>query len=104
MKIGNPIETPVVGGTGAATPRPGVGESSGSAKPAAAAEPGNESATVKLSSTATSLLAATPEFDAEKVAAIRQAIADGTYRIDPEAIADKLIANARELLNRPGPV
>jgi negative regulator of flagellin synthesis FlgM len=58
---------------------------------------------VKLSSTATSLLAAAaaaaPEFDAAKVEKMKQAIADGSFKVDPEAIADKLIANATELLN-----
>lgn len=102
MKIGNPIETPAVtGGSGAAAPRPGVGETGGGTKPAApAGDSGNESATVKLSSTAASLMSGTPEFDVEKVDAIRQSIADGSFKIDPEAIADKLIANARELLDR----
>lgn len=103
MKIGNPIDMPAVtGGSGAAAPRPGVGEAGGPGKPAAPASEGGESATVKLSSTAASLMSGTAEFDAEKVAAIRQAIADGTYKIDAEAIADKLIANARELLDRGG--
>lgn len=77
----------------------------GEARPAAAgtatkASTPSESATVKLSSTAASLMASTPEFDAEKVAAIRQAIADGTFKPNAEAIADKLIANAQELLQR----
>jgi negative regulator of flagellin synthesis FlgM len=56
---------------------------------------------VKLSSTAASLLAdaAAPEFDAAKVEKMKQAIADGSFKVDPEAIADKLIANAAELLN-----
>jgi negative regulator of flagellin synthesis FlgM len=55
---------------------------------------------VRLSSAATGLLAAgaTPEFDAAKVERVRQAISDGTYRIDAEAIADKLIANAQDVL------
>ena len=103
MKIGNPIDMPAVtGGSGAAAPRPGVGEAGGTGKPAATAGATGESATVKLSSTAASLMSGTPEFDVEKVNAIRQAIADGTYKIDAEAIADKLIANARELLDRGG--
>jgi negative regulator of flagellin synthesis FlgM len=39
-------------------------------------------------------------FDAEKVARIAQAIKDGKFQINPEAIADKLIANAQELLGK----
>ena len=92
----------VNGGSGAAAPRPGVGESGGAARPATAGASGNESATVQLSSTAASLMAGTPDVDLDKVNAIRQSIADGSFKIDAEAIADKLIANARELLDRSG--
>ena len=38
------------------------------------------------------------EFDAEKVASIKDAIAAGKFQINPEAIADSLIAVSRELL------
>jgi len=37
-------------------------------------------------------------FDADKVAAIKAAIAAGEFKIKPEAIADSLIASTRELL------
>jgi negative regulator of flagellin synthesis FlgM len=39
-------------------------------------------------------------FDAAKVDRIRQSISDGTYKINAEAIADKLIANAQEVLGK----
>ena len=38
------------------------------------------------------------DFDAAKVARIAQAIRDGKFEIDAEAIADKLIGNTKELL------
>jgi len=38
--------------------------------------------------------------DEKKVAAVKSAIEDGTYRVNAEAIADKLLANAQEMLNR----
>lgn len=37
-------------------------------------------------------------FDAEKVKRISDAIRDGKFEVNAEAIADKLIANAHELL------
>ena len=42
-------------------------------------------------------------FDAAKVEAIKQAISDGKFTINPEAIADKLIASTRELLAQQKP-
>lgn len=38
------------------------------------------------------------EFDAQKVDAIKQAIRDGQFTVNPGAIADRLIADAREML------
>ena len=38
--------------------------------------------------------------DMEKVNAMRLAIEKGTYAVNAEAIADKLLANAQEMLNR----
>ncbi len=37
-------------------------------------------------------------FDAEKVQRMAQAIKNGSFEVNPDAIADKLIANAREQL------
>ena len=61
---------------------------------------GADASTVQLSSAAAGLRAeaSTPEFDAAKVERIRAQIAAGTYVVNPEAIADKLIANAQEVL------
>ena len=58
------------------------------------------SAKVELSSTAAGLMksAAPAEFDAAKVDRISKSIADGSYKVNAEAIADKLIANAQEVL------
>lgn len=38
------------------------------------------------------------DIDTDKVAAIRAAIASGQIKIDPEKIADGIIASARDLL------
>ena len=68
---------------------------------AASGVPSSEpSAKVQLS-TAASLAGvsqADPAFDAAKVDRIAQAIRDGKFQINAEAIADKLIVNAAELL------
>ena len=40
------------------------------------------------------------DVDMQKVDSIRSAIQEGTYQVNPEAIADKMLANAQELLNR----
>ena len=44
-----------------------------------------------------------PSFDSAKVDRIAQAIRNGSFTIDPGAIADKLLSNAQELLGRSKP-
>ena len=103
MKIGHhadkPLPAPAVG-------TPAAPADSGKAAPghATAAASVDASATVALSSTASTLLTAgtASEFDADKVARIAAAIADGSFKVNHEAIADKLIANAKELLGKVG--
>ncbi|KAB0581089.1 flagellar biosynthesis anti-sigma factor FlgM [Ideonella dechloratans] len=76
----------------------------GSAKKASTTSQSNssDSATVALSSAASQLRdsgALDGTFDAEKVARIAQAIKDGKFQVNADKIADKMIANAQELLN-----
>ena len=75
---------------------------SSSTAPAPAAAGAEPAALVELSATAAALSSADPEgsFDSAKVDRIRQSIGDGTYKVNPAAIADKLIANAQDLLGR----
>jgi negative regulator of flagellin synthesis FlgM len=40
------------------------------------------------------------EVDLDKVAAVRQSIEQQSYVVSPETIADRLLANAREMLSR----
>lgn len=60
-------------------------------------------APVSLSNAARSLEASSRnqgDFDADKVKAMRAAIQNGTFKINAGAIADKLLANAQEVLVR----
>jgi negative regulator of flagellin synthesis FlgM len=103
MKIGNPADKPVPAvppGTQALAAE--AAAKSGASAAGVAGGALDPSATVALSSTASTLLLgdSSPEFDAGKVARISQAIADGSFTINPEVIADKLIANAQELLGK----
>lgn len=60
------------------------------------------SAKVSLSSAASGLSTSGTEgsFDSAKVERIKKAIEDGSYQVNADAIADKLIANAKEVLSR----
>ena len=74
------------------------------AKPASQGGKAPAQDNVTLSSTSTQIQALETSiseasgFDTAKVAAIKQAISEGKFTINPEAIADKLIASTRELL------
>lgn len=100
MKIGHTAEQPAP-----TAPAHASAPTNGSAAGSAIAAQADPSATIELSTSAATLLkgASTPEFDAEKVARISKSIDDGTFKINPEAIADKLISNAQELLTQVKP-
>lgn len=59
------------------------------------------SAEVHLSATAAQLATAEkePPLASGRIAEIKQAIAEGRFKINADAIADSLIASAQELLN-----
>lgn len=103
MKIGHPADkpspvAPAAAGTAANVAKAAPGSLVSTPVPVSA----DPSAKVELSSTAASLLSggSSAEFDADKVARITEAIAGGTYKVNADAIADKLIANAQELLTK----
>jgi negative regulator of flagellin synthesis FlgM len=97
MKIGPPVDKPVHA--------PGTPERKTTAETSSpGAAPADASAKVLLSDAVTNLLAGkeplSAEFDKAKVERIAQAIADGKFTVNPAAVADKLIANANELLGK----
>ena len=98
MKVGNPDGKGPLTSVGPVRPRPGD-----AAKAEGKTLGSDPSATVELSEAAAKLMAeggAASQFDAAKVARLAQSIGDGTYKVNAEVIADKLIANAQELLGK----
>jgi negative regulator of flagellin synthesis FlgM len=106
MKIGNSSEVAAasvaVEKSGTASQKRSQGTNS-TVRPAADTSSAPESSTqLDLSSTATQLLqgagAQSDTFDAAKVARITQAISEGKFSVNADAIADKLLSNAQEVL------
>ena len=84
-------------------PTSGKGAKGGTAKPAAATE---STAPVSLSNLSARLHAlesssgTAGDFDATKVENIKQAIRDGKFEVNSDAVADKLISSVRELFGK----
>ncbi|WP_298927240.1 flagellar biosynthesis anti-sigma factor FlgM [uncultured Ramlibacter sp.] len=97
MKIGSKPDTPLVSSDIAA--RANVRSSTTSAIPAVAGIAAIDQATVSAAGTAISQQAGSADFDSAKVDSIRQAIREGRFSVNPEAIADRLIADAAALLS-----
>jgi negative regulator of flagellin synthesis FlgM len=93
MKIG-PIEPKAAPAAGPVTERKGGVAGS---PPASDTEP---SARVQLSASSVASEGDEGSFDTAKVERISAAIREGRFQVDAGAIADKLIANAQELLGR----
>ena len=81
-------------------PAPAVRPGDSSSSPVAAPPPADRA---RLTGEAASLsalqqeIAATPSMDLAKVNALRAALNAGTYRVDPQAIAERLTQLEREL-------
>ncbi len=86
----------------ASTPVGGTAARGG--KSSAGAAGSGSGGTVQLSSRALDLqaleagMAGTPVVDSARVAEIRNAIANGVFKVNPDAVAEKLLQTARELL------
>lgn len=101
MKINNLPEKPAGAMTGAGKPADRLATAAG-AQRGAAAQP-DAGVTVSLSSASQTMTesvakASSDVFNARKVEAVKTAIANGTFTINAEAVADKLLANARDML------
>ena len=92
----------VAGGPQKAAEKPNAGaEAAAAGGVAAAAAQPQAGVTVTLSSSASQALSGSGSsevFNAEKVEAMKQAIADGSFKVNAEAIADKMLSNAAEML------
>ena len=104
MKINPSIDNPVASSTSAAQNAKNAPQASTLAKADASKSTQSAGVAVTVSRMARSLEAAgasdSPTVDMNKVAAMRNAIAQGTFKVNPEAIADKLLSNAGEMLQR----
>jgi negative regulator of flagellin synthesis FlgM len=96
MKIDNSIKPATSGPISGGGSRPGKG---------AASTPGSGGGDrVQLSPLSSQLqaiessMADTPVVDSARVAEIRQAIAEGRFRVNPDVVAEHLLQTARELL------
>jgi len=104
MKIGNNPDTANLASQAAA-----ARQQAKAAAPAPAAEAAAQGTTraaagvpVTLSSAARGVDASrsTADFDAGKVKAVKAAIENGSFKVNAEVVADKLLANAHEILSR----
>jgi negative regulator of flagellin synthesis FlgM len=107
MKIGQPIDIPLSTPGASNAPAQKAAQSANSAASAStSASQGARSAgvAVSVSTMARGLEKvdrnAPPDVDKLKVQAVRAAIQDGTYKVDAEAIAGKLLSNAQDMLPR----
>ncbi len=101
MKIGQPSDTSPAATQGNVSAPAKAGQGT---PPAVSAERRTPGVDVTVSDQARRLertrAGDVPDVDMDKVNAVRQAIAQKTFVVNPEAIADKLLANARDMLNR----
>lgn len=105
MKIGQTSDNTIPAGTKATSAPAKGGQNAGAASSAAVAKGAPDAGVaVTVSSLARSLEASNrgeaADVDMKKVNAVRSAIAQGTYTVNAEAIADKLLSNAQEMLDR----
>ena len=90
-----PVERPASGAASRTTSSPSAANGSGSTTGSGAA---SSSMTVTLSPQSQALSSSSDVMDMGKVESMRSAIQNGTFSVNAEAIADKLLSNAQEML------
>ena len=103
MKVGQPADMPKV-----STPQPAASGAAAPAKKEAAATASSAASSAGVAVTVSTSVreleqanrGEAAEVDMDKVNAVRTAIENGSYVVNAEAIADKLLGNAQEMLNR----
>lgn len=104
IKIGSTYNLPPVTDAAPATTTTttstatGSGAARGTTAAAGTAGAAEDKATLSAAGAQISALAGSPDFDQAKVDAIRQAIREGRFSVNAEAIADRLIYEASALL------
>lgn len=105
MKIGQPLDNSSSVGKAAQPATPKGGQSASSIASASAAKstqtPG-VAVTVSTQARALDVASRTDEADVDlaKVSSVRSSIENGSYKVNAEAIADKLLSNAQEMLKQ----
>ena len=106
MKIGPSDNRPIAEGSARLTSRTDsdvLSKTPGSSNASTSAGGPAEASGVRFSSTAARFGAYGPaDVDQDKVARVAQEIAQGRYRVNPQAIADQLIANAQAFMSERG--
>lgn len=100
MKVG-PLPDPSVGQVPAGAKKTGQEADAAQVAKSTAVAPPTAGATVSVSTIARSEKvdrAQADSFDAAKVEKYKKEIDDGTYVVDHEAIADKMLSNAEEMM------
>lgn len=95
-----------VAGTTKTTPlaSTATGKSSARAKPSTTSSAGKDSVSISEKSSLLQALEVSvneaPEVDIDKIESIKQAISEGSFSISSGRVAEKMMANARELLSK----
>jgi negative regulator of flagellin synthesis FlgM len=97
MKIGTPLDAQAAAGVSLRTGRAAGGTAAAPSSAVATDKVAVSAAGAKMGAASSS-----SDFDAAKVDAIRQAIREGRFTVNPGAIADRLIADAAALLGPRG--